>query len=38
MLKPETHYLFLAVRQLSVNILSEKHIVGKDFMLVLARR
>ncbi len=38
MLKPATHYLFLVARQLSVNILSEKPIVGKDFILMLACR
>jgi hypothetical protein len=32
MLKPASHYLFLAERQRLVKILSEKPIVGKDFI------
>jgi hypothetical protein len=38
MLKLAAHYLFLVAHQLLLNILSEKPIVGKDFILVLARR
>jgi hypothetical protein len=38
MLKPGNSLPLFGARQLSVNIISEKPIVGKDFILVLARR